>query len=132
MKCRNSKRQGSSFPKQRDKKFTVWLVTENDCDLRGAILTEPLTTADVRVGRYWKHRCFGDLTPAHIGKHRAKGAPDFGVTIPLDQGTHSVLDNQPEKFYRATKLTEAKLAHRAQGYSVKYVERGGIPIQGAA
>jgi hypothetical protein len=137
LKPRNAKRKGSAFPKVRDKTFCVWLVTENPCLLEGGAPVEhslPVATSipyaivyrdgDFRLA----HRCWGAITPAHVGKHRAQGAPDFGHVIPLCKAAHQFYDEHRSEWPRVTGYSEKKMALAASGYALKYVEQGGVPV----
>jgi len=72
MKNRNAKRKGSAFPKQRNPEYRRWIWTENPCMLRGATIRLPFSTHDVPLPAWgYIHACWGDMTPAHVGKHQA-------------------------------------------------------------
>lgn len=125
MKCGvgSKRRKGSSFPKQRDKKYTTWLVRENNCMIAGRFLRKRVTIWDRKMsGGWWLHQCEGPTDPAHVGKHRAQGAPDFGVTVPLCRFSHWAYDN----FRDTWPLSERKMASAASGYALKYTEQGGL------
>ena len=136
MKSVNRKRGGSSFPKQRDRVYRHWIWTENPCMLAGKPTLEPMSTHDKPHKSWWVqgawmdtylHVCWGAMTPAHVGEHQAQGAPDFGVLVPLCKAAHQFYDEHREQWAKATGFTEAKMALRASGYALKYVERRGIP-----
>lgn len=71
------------------------------------------------------HYCWGANTPAHVGKHQAKGAPDFGALVPLCKEAHRRYDERRWEWKRATGFTEKQMASEASGYALFYVERGG-------
>ncbi len=141
MKAVNRKRGGSSFPEQRDRKYRRWIWTENPCMLaerimRGAVSSydapyESLNHNAARVYRGFWHNCWGGNTPAHVGKHQATGAPDFGVLVPLCKVAHGFYDEHRKEWAKATGFTEAKMALRASGYALKYVEQGGAVVRAA-
>lgn len=130
MKACNRKRKGSSFPRQRDAKYRRWIRTENDC----LLWRKPITA---RVGLYDKypvyapavleHRCWGPIDPAHVGDSQARGAPDFGVIVPLCRAAHDFYDQHRSRWAKVTGYTEATMASEASGYGLRYVERGGVP-----
>jgi hypothetical protein len=139
IKCRNAKRKGSSFPKQRDPVYRRWIWTENPCMLAERLLRGPVSLLHdapyehmnhnaARVYRGWWHNCWGGNTPAHVGKHQAKGAPDFGVLVPLCRVAHQFYDEHRKEWAKATGFTEKKMASAASGYALKYVELGGVPV----
>ena len=141
MKQVNRKRGGSAFPKQRDAKYRKWIRTENLCMIAGRIVLERLGLHDksVRVDNWtyaqtiaWRHVCWGDITPAHVGEHQARGAPDFGVIVPLCEAAHDFYDHHRSKWQGVTGWTEPSMASAASGYALKYVERGGWVDRGGA
>ena len=126
MKQINRKRGGSAFPKQRDAKYRRWVWTENPCLLRGATIRLPFSTHDVPLPAWgYIHACWGDMTPAHVGKHQAQGAPDFGVIVPLCEAAHRFYDTRRWDWERVTRYSEKGMALAASGYAQGYVERGG-------
>ena len=132
LKCgAGSKRRGkSSFPKQRDAKYRRWIWTENPCMLRGCVIGCSFSSHDVSQGLAWrgfKHVCWGANTPAHVGKHQATGAPDFGRCVPLCQAAHQFYDEHRHAWSRFTGYTEVRMESAAAGYALRYVERGGVP-----
>jgi hypothetical protein len=137
MKQVNRKRGGSSFPKVRDKAYCTWLVTENPCLLEGGVpvlhslpvATSIPYTIVYRDGDFrLVHRCWGGLDPAHVGKHRSKGAPDVGATVPLCRAAHRFYDEHRSEWQLVTGYAEAKMASAASGYALRYVEQGGVPV----
>jgi hypothetical protein len=121
----NRKRQGSSFPKQRDREYRRWVWTENPCLLRGATIRLPFSTHDVPLPAWgYIHACWGDMTPAHVGKHQAQGAPDFGAIVPLCEAAHRFYDTRRWDWERVTRYSEKGMALAASGYAQGYVERG--------
>ena len=142
MRCgaASKRRKGSSFPKQRDAKYTTWLVTEHDCMLAGRFTKTRLTLNDLcaageqdglyrRVSLY-AHRCWRPedrlpREPAHVGKHRSKGAADLGCTVPLCPGAHDFYDYRRSEWAHATGYTEPQMASAASGYALRWVDRGG-------
>lgn len=125
----------------RDIEYTTWLTTENNCMLRmRAIggrfsLNDVMVTASDSSGKTWgewMHLCWSSpdrppIDPAHVGKHRSKGAPDFGHTVPLCHAAHAFYDAHRSEWKRVTGWTEAYMASAASGYALKYVESGGAP-----
>lgn len=135
MKSRNAKRGGSSFPKQRDRAFTSWAVTQ-DCVLAGRWLSRRLSENDLdaagapsfllrTIGGFW-HVCWGDRTPAHVGPHRARGAADRGHVVCMCQAAHQEYDEHRSRFHRVTHLTEKRLENHAAGLALRYQETGGM------
>lgn len=122
----------SAFPKQRDKQYTTWLTLDNRCLLAGHFLRRPITLKDTTApgyaGRFW-HVCWGPLDPAHVDEHRAQGAPDFAVTVPLCRAAHSFYDEHRDQWRLVTGYSKAKMASAASGYALKYVELGGTPAK---
>jgi len=126
----NKKRGGSAFPKMRDPQYRKWIRTENECLLRGREIRVAFSEHDLQLPIYhYEHRCWGAITPAHVGKHQAQGAPDFGVIVPLCQAAHLFYDEHRDKWPRVTRYDEKAMASAASGYALKYVERGGEPCQ---
>jgi hypothetical protein len=139
MKTHNAKRKGSSFPKQRDAKYRKWVRTENDCMLRGdglfpRVTLASLSLADSVISRdrdtrvWWVHNCWGPIDPAHVGDSQARGAPDFGVIVPLCRAAHDYYDHHRSKWRKTTGYSEKQMASAASGYALAYVERGGVPV----
>lgn len=102
--------------------------------LAGRGIEGPLSTHDNGFPRQsyppwrnWEHRCWGPIDPAHVGKHRAQGAPDFGVTVPLCRAAHQFYDEHRDRWPKLTGYGQRKMASAAAGFALKYVERGGIP-----
>ena len=137
MEAVNRKRGGSSFPKQRDKKYRRWIRTENACLLRGDALFPCVTRRQVTPfdktwwpGKggvpQWRHICFGPVDPAHVGKHQAQGAPDVGAIVPLCRAAHSFYDEHRSDWRYVTGYSEKQMASAASGYALKYVESGGV------
>lgn len=132
MKARNTKRKGSAFPKGRDKAYRDWVRLENPCLLRGAVIGAAFSLHDVSQGlawRGWKHVCWGANTPAHVGKHQATGAPDFGRLVPLCQAAHQVYDERRYAWSRYTGYTEVRMENAAADYALAYVKAGGVPLR---
>lgn len=128
MNARNAKRDGSMYPKRRDRRYRRWVWQENPCLLEGKVTRGRLTDHDVPSSVHpacFQHRCWGVITPAHVGEHAAQGAPDVGVLVPLCQAAHDFYDHRRTEWAKVTGLDERKMAHLAEGYTVKYVERGG-------
>jgi len=135
MKPVNRKRGGSAFPKQRDREYRRWVWTENPCMLRGRVIAYSICSHDVSQGLAWrgfKHMCWGANTPAHVGKHQAKGAPDFGVLVPLCQAAHQFYDEHRYSWYGVTGWTADAMAGAAEDYGREYLERGGWVDRGGA
>lgn len=131
MKACNRKRGGSSFPKRRDWKFRRWVWTENDCMLAGRFVRRRISLHDVpHPEGGFIHFCWGEITPAHVGDTQARGAPDFGVLVPLCKAAHRSYDQRRWEWRSTTGYSEKKMASEASGYGLRYVERGGIPTQG--
>jgi hypothetical protein len=126
MKSRNQKRKGSAFPKVRDREYTRWLVTENDCLLRHRTTRKRMSPIDVWTPYGTIHHCWGPIDPAHVGKHRSKGAPDLGATVPLCRAAHSFYDEHRNQWPHVTQLSEKQMASAASGYALKYAESGGL------
>lgn len=100
--------------------------------LRGATIRVPFSKRDHPLPAWsYIHRCWGDMTPAHVGKHRAQGAADFACVVPLCQAAHQYYDEHRDEWERVTRLTEAQMAHAAAGYALKYVEQGGAAVRAA-
>jgi len=94
MKSVNRKRGGSAFPKQRDAKFCAWVVTTTPCVGRGLLFPRRVSLndrGDWLTGKFW-HICWGELTPMHVGKHRATGAPDVGHVVSGCEALHTYYD----------------------------------------
>jgi len=103
--------------------------------LRGHVIGCSLSPHDVSQGLAWrgfKHVCWGANTPAHVGKHQATGAPDFGRCVPLCQAAHQFYDEHRHAWSRFTGYTEVRMESAAAGYALKYVERGGWVDRGGA
>jgi hypothetical protein len=117
------------FWKRKDKKYRRWVWTENDCMLRGSLLRGRVSLHDVvtPMGGFL-HVCWGVITPAHVGQHQARGAPDFGVLVPLCQAAHQFYDEHRAEWAKVTGCSERKMASEAGGYGLKYVEHGGSPL----
>jgi len=96
MKSVNRKRGGSAFPKQRDKAFCRWVATENPCIGTGLVFPRRISlhdAGDYLLGRF-VHYCWGENTPAHVGKHRATGAPDRGRVVCMCKALHTYYDRR--------------------------------------
>jgi hypothetical protein len=97
--------------------------------LAGAVYGTALTLNDEPLGLAWRgfaHRCWGGMTPAHVGKHQATGAADFGCIVPLCAAAHLFYDLHRKAWAKITGWTEKKMASAASGYALRYVERGGV------
>lgn len=133
MKQRNARRKGSSFPEQRQGDFTRWLTTEHPCMLRGSTIRAPFSTHDFALPQYgYIHECWSSpdrppIDPAHVGRHRAKGAPDMGATVPLCHSAHAYYDEHRSNWERVTRWTADAMQGAAEDYAREYVERGGAP-----
>lgn len=128
MKRYNSKRKGSAFPKVRNKAYRDWVRLENACllsDRGGTPGRVSLYDYELANRSGFIHNCWGHVTPAHVGKHQARGAPDFGCIVPLCEIAHQFYDEHRSEWKRATGLSEREMASRASGYALKYAERGG-------
>lgn len=122
MKQRNATRGGSSFPKQRDDAYRRWIRTENACLLRGAVTLRRLSIHDIDHYDGVQHMCWGAITPAHVGKHQATGAADFGRCVPLCQAAHQFYDEHRHAWARYTWYTAVRMESAACDYARKYVE----------
>lgn len=134
LRPKNARRKGSSFPKVRDKKYRDWVRLENLCMLRGAVIGAAFSSHDVSQGLAWrgfKHVCWGANTPAHVGKHQATGAADFGRLVPLCQAAHQAYDEHRHAWSRYTGYTEVRMENAAADYALKYVQQGGVERGGA-
>jgi hypothetical protein len=96
MKSRNAKRKGSAFPAMRDPAFCAWVVTAHRCVGRGLVFERRVSlndSPDILLGRF-VHRCWGAMTPAHVGLHRAQGVGDRGRVVPMCEALHTYYDNR--------------------------------------
>jgi hypothetical protein len=126
MKSRGKK--GSAFPKQRDREYRRWVWTENPCMLRGATIRVRFSEHDEMLPIWgYVHRCWGAITPAHVGPHQARGAPDFGVLVPLCKAAHQRYDEHRDEWPRVTRYDEKAMASAASCYALRWVDRGGAP-----
>lgn len=132
MRTRNAKRKGSAFPKVRDADFTRWLTTTNPCLLAQRMTRKAITRLDwIPWGGWYVHVCWGPIDPAHVGKHRSKGAPDVGATVPLCRAAHSFYDEHRNQWPHVTQFNEKLMARAASGYALKYIELGETSDTGA-
>jgi hypothetical protein len=101
---RAKRTRGSLFPKRRDKPFSKWIVEEaGPCVIAGYWITRRIGLNDERRGtEQHKHRCWGVLTPAHVGQHRATGAEDRGCLVPMCLAAHRFYDEHRNEFYAVT------------------------------
>ena len=100
--------QKKRFHARRDRAYTRW-VRQQPCVLKGRDTTRRLSMRDAenlqRDGwlrgephylltgsAYWHHVCWGPIDPAHVGEHRAQGAPDAGAVVPLCRAAHQAYD----------------------------------------
>jgi hypothetical protein len=125
----SKRRKKSSFPKQRDAKFCRFVVEETDCVGAGRLFTRQVSGYDLRGARAFLHVCWGPHDPAHVGKHRAQGAPDFGRVVNMCRALHDFYDQHRSVFAKVTGLTERKLENQAEWNALRWVERGGTPTQ---
>jgi len=77
------------------------------------------------TSRVWQHICWGEPTPAHVGEHQARGAPDFGVLVPLCKAAHRFYDELRSQWQGVTGYSESQMASAAAEYAADYVEQGG-------
>jgi len=132
MKQRNAKRKGSAFPKVRDSAHCVWVVDYTDCVGAGRLFTRPVSLNDIgQYGGDCVHICWGAHDPAHVGKHRSKGAPDLGHVVNMCRALHDFYDQHRNAFAKVTGITERELELIAAGNALKYVESRGVPHLGA-
>lgn len=131
LRPRNARRKGSSFPAQRDDAYRAWIRTENACLLRGSVTQKRLSLHDLDWYDGVRHICWGAITPAHIGKHQATGAPDFGRCVPLCKAAHQFYDEHRHAWARYTWYTAVRMENAAADYALKYVQQGGVERGGA-
>ena len=125
IKQRNAKRGGASFPKARDKAYCRWAVSTG-CTFSGRFLWRQISPNDTRLSvGYWVHHCWGAIDPAHVGEHRAQGAPDRGSVLPMCRALHQFYDEHRPAFYRAVRITEHRLVGAAQYLASQFPESGG-------
>jgi len=124
LKNRNAKRKGSAFPKVRDPEFCRWVVTL-PCVGRGLLFIHRVSMHDTDFYGLWRHRCWGENTPAHIGKHRAQGVGDRGRVVSMCQALHDHYDTQRGKCLES--LSAHTLTAIARDLQQRWVERGGAP-----
>ena len=102
-----------AFRQRRDPAYTKW-VRAQPCLVAGRDTTRQLSLRDrenvihsTRDGEvystltgsaYWHHVCWGPIDPAHVGKHRAQGAPDAGAVVPLCRAAHQAYDEHRDRW----------------------------------
>lgn len=127
---RTQKSGGALFWKVKQPTFRKWLREENKCLLAAQFTTQRVTLNDLDVaeGRWrFLHQCWGVITPAHIGKHQANGAPDLGHCIPLCEAAHTYYDEHRGAWAAVTGYTEAKMQRKAEHYGTAYMAHQGTP-----
>ena len=120
---KRSRKKGSAFPKQRDRKLCAW-VRSQPCILRDRILGRPLSYHDVPLGLGWTgyaHRCWGAMTTAHVGRHRATGAPDRGHVVPMCQAAHQYYDEHRASWAKMTGVSAEWLQTLALDCWAQYI-----------
>jgi len=125
MRQRNAKRQGSAFPEMRDAPYCSWVVATQRCVGLGLDFPRRIGLNDrpSPTPGFWRHVCWGDFTPAHVGKHRAQGVPDRGRVVNMCQALHDYYDNRRGECNQY--LPEHLLENYAAGLALKCVESGG-------
>lgn len=124
---RTQKSGGHLFPAGVDEQRRRF-VCSLPCLLTGAVYGRPLTDHDVSLGLAWcgfAHRCWGAMTPAHVGKHQAQGVPDKGRMVPLCAAAHRYYDEHRRSWAQVTGYTEARMLAAAAQVEAEYV-RGGV------
>jgi len=127
MRQRNPKRKGSAFPAMRDPAFCAWVVTAHRCVGRGLVFPRRVSlndSPDVLLGRF-VHRCWGEITAAHVGLHRAQGVGDRGRVVPMCEALHSYYDNRRAECNRW--LPDTVLEHIALRLDRDYPGGSGDP-----
>jgi len=114
----------SRFPKMRNPAYRAF-IRAHDCAIMGRIVGARMSMRDLRCSGLFQHRCWGPTDPAHVGQHRANGAPDVGAIVPLCRAAHSFYDEHRAAWGKATGLSESKMANLAAGLALKYHEQGG-------
>lgn len=114
---RSKKSGGALFWKVKDKPYRDWIRNEHGCLLTGKVTTEPVTPNDTPG---LPHRCWGAITPAHVGKHQATGAPDRGVIVPLCKAAHTFYDEHRAKWMHVSGWTEPMMLCAAENYETQY------------
>ena len=124
----NRKRGGSAFPKMRDPEFCTWVVTTQRCVGLGLMLPRRVSLNDVPdlMSGLYRHVCWGDFTPAHVGKHRAQGVRDRGHVVCMCQALHDYYDHHRPEFSE-NGIAATTLEYIAAGLGLRWVDRGGQP-----
>src|SRR5207302_4658758 len=103
-----------AFRQRRDPRYTRWIRTQ-PCVLKGRDTTRRLSVRDAENLRregwfrgepfylltgsaYWHHACWGPIDPAHVGEHRAQGAPDAGAVVPMCRAAHREYDEHRDRW----------------------------------
>ena len=129
----SQKRGRASFPKVKNRAFRRWIASL-PCLLAGRVIRRRFSEYDRLIaggltgglaGGLFEHRCWGDMTPAHVGEHQARGAPDVGRCVPLCKIAHQEYDEHRSRWYQVTGFTEKRMANEAGGYALRYAETGG-------
>jgi len=127
---RTKKSGGAMFPKAKNRRYRAF-IRSLACELEGKLTVGRMSEHDVRVPDQagyrqglFLHRCWGAVTPAHVGEHQAQGAADVACCVPLCQPAHQVYDEHRGKFHRMTGISAKRMQHRAEGYAVRFYERG--------
>jgi hypothetical protein len=128
------RRVPKAFAHKRDREHTQ-RVRGMVCFLRGDMVLPRATLVQItpndleviRDGdtrRWWLHRCWGPIDPAHIGKHRASGADD-SLVLPMCRASHTYYDEHRQKFYWVTGFTAADLEKAARELSAAPARKDG-------
>jgi hypothetical protein len=110
-----ARRVPKAFQHRRDYAYRQ-KVAAMPCFLRGRTIAISISPNDRPLGLAWRgfeHRCWGRVDPAHIGKHRATGADDWGAILPFCRAAHQYYDEHRLSFYRVTGYTPIFLAWAA-------------------
>lgn len=127
---------GALFPKVKDAAFRRWLRTTHDCLIADAVMGRAVSPNDRALGLAvfgFVHSCWGAMTPAHVGKHQAQGAPDVGACVPLCQAAHRYYDEHRQSWAKVTGYTEERMQAAADEYADAWHELvgGAAPEQPA-
>ena len=102
--------------------------------LLGRVIARAICPNDESLGLAWRgftHRCWGANTPAHVGKHQATGARDFGVLVPLCQAAHQFYDEHRRSWFGVTGWTADAMEGVAEDYAREYEALGGAGVRTA-
>lgn len=122
---RTKKSGGALFPGVKNRRYRAF-IRSLACELEGKLIRRAFSLHDQPTGQpgLWVHHCWGEITPAHVGDHQAQGAPDVACCVPLCEVAHKEYDEHRGRFHQVTGISAKRLRYRAEGYAVRYHERG--------